>query len=446
MKRKVFITALLSLLIVSLVGCGHVEQTTVLNADGSGTIEIVEAFLELDEDVNGGTTTSIKSTTLDSLELVESEEFELEKEDGLYKGTKSIYEFDSILDIEGITMENKEGTVYLEVANLENYDSDNITLDMNQLEGMHLVYTITVPGEVINTNASNTSNKTVAWDLTEINSGDALFVEYRKINDEIIEDEIIEEDEMTEEEIISEEIGLREALALQELGVLRGTDKGLELEKTLTRAEGTAMIKRIKDIIEEAKEVEDIEEELAEDFKEDDVPEINEEDLIEETTKDEAEKEEGNIEDELTKEITIEDDEITETDDVEIEEIMDVEEFAEEYIQPIEEVINIEPVWDDVPAWAVEEVFELGRSGIVKGISETKFGPNNEMKATEFTTMLLRILGFNDSDGDLAWNQSLEKAVEIELLTMEEKAIIEEEPFTRSQMAIIANNAIMLVK
>lgn len=153
---------------------------------------------------------------------------------------------------------------------------------------------------------------------------------------------------------------------IQDLKILKGTDKGLELEKGLTRVEGAAIYLRL---------------------------------------------------------------------------------FGEEINQGNWQRDNkvYKSKFTDIPNWAKSDIDYLSDSGIVNGISEEEFGSNNPMAAHEFTTLVLRGLGYKDSEGEFVWNKSLEKAVEIGLLSREEKEEIEKDKlFTRDEVATIIYNALFL--
>jgi len=77
----------------------------------------------------------------------------------------------------------------------------------------------------------------------------------------------------------------------------------------------------------------------------------------------------------------------------------------------------------DVPDWGdpyVALAFELG---ITVGVSSTEFGSELHATCQQFTTFLMRALGYNDSDGDFDYDTVLEKALEIELYS---EALLEE--------------------
>lgn len=99
--------------------------------------------------------------------------------------------------------------------------------------------------------------------------------------------------------------------------------------------------------------------------------------------------------------------------------------------------------FDDVPNWVKDVVNYLKNNNVVNGVSESKFGSNSEMTADQFTALVLRGLGYDDKKGDFLWNKSLEKAVEIGLVSGNEKMLIEKDnQFTREEMSIIAYNTL----
>ncbi len=100
----------------------------------------------------------------------------------------------------------------------------------------------------------------------------------------------------------------------------------------------------------------------------------------------------------------------------------------------------------DVPEWANLHIGHLKYIGAIKGITEDEFGPNLPISAQQFVTMILRILGYNDTKGDFVWDQSLDKAVEIGLIDAPYKRKIEQdEVFTRGHMALIVYNTLFQV-
>lgn len=89
----------------------------------------------------------------------------------------------------------------------------------------------------------------------------------------------------------------------------------------------------------------------------------------------------------------------------------------------------------DVPKWADNYVGYLYTNGLTKGTSPTTFGTNDLMSASQYITFILRAIGYDDSKGDFAWNTSTDKAVEIGLITIDEKtALNKQSTFLRDDM------------
>lgn len=70
----------------------------------------------------------------------------------------------------------------------------------------------------------------------------------------------------------------------------------------------------------------------------------------------------------------------------------------------------------DVPDWAKGYVNYAYAENISKGVSDTRFGVNDKMTAYQYNTLLLRVLGYNDSWGDFRWDDSVDKAEELSIL------------------------------
>ncbi len=70
----------------------------------------------------------------------------------------------------------------------------------------------------------------------------------------------------------------------------------------------------------------------------------------------------------------------------------------------------------DLPVWAVGYVSYAYKNGITWGVSDTLFGADRQMTATQFLTLALRALGYNDSAGDFSWDSAEEKAVAVGLV------------------------------
>lgn len=64
----------------------------------------------------------------------------------------------------------------------------------------------------------------------------------------------------------------------------------------------------------------------------------------------------------------------------------------------------------DVPEWASAYVGYLYHEKLSNGVDETTFGASNNIQAKSYVTFILRALGYNDSEGDFSWGESLEFA------------------------------------
>ena len=73
----------------------------------------------------------------------------------------------------------------------------------------------------------------------------------------------------------------------------------------------------------------------------------------------------------------------------------------------------------DVPAWAKGYANYAYAENISKGISGTLFGTNNKMTAQQYNTLLLRTIGYNDSQGDFLWSAAVEKAYDLDILPVD---------------------------
>jgi len=77
-------------------------------------------------------------------------------------------------------------------------------------------------------------------------------------------------------------------------------------------------------------------------------------------------------------------------------------------------------VFPDVTGWAVPYANFAYNAGISLGTGNGQFTPARLTTFQEFTIMLLRALGYNDSQGDFDWQKAVEFAVDIGLFTQGE--------------------------
>ena len=92
----------------------------------------------------------------------------------------------------------------------------------------------------------------------------------------------------------------------------------------------------------------------------------------------------------------------------------------------------------DVPKWADPYVGYAWAHGLTKGVSATSFGSAQDMTVSEYTTLLLRVLGYSDSLGDFTWDAALEKAVEIQMFTVGQANDLRRDQATRGRMVYIS--------
>lgn len=74
----------------------------------------------------------------------------------------------------------------------------------------------------------------------------------------------------------------------------------------------------------------------------------------------------------------------------------------------------------DVPTWANPYVSYLYDNGLTYGISEKLFGTSKEITGNEYTTMILRALGYEDNSGLYKWNTSMNYSLEVGLIAQDE--------------------------
>ncbi len=95
----------------------------------------------------------------------------------------------------------------------------------------------------------------------------------------------------------------------------------------------------------------------------------------------------------------------------------------------------------DVPAWANDYVGWLYENYLVNGISDTYFGAQDIATVKQFSTMLLRVLGFSDAKGDFNYDSSVEFSQNYGLLDTETATHYE---LSRKDMVLMCYNALRL--
>ena len=94
----------------------------------------------------------------------------------------------------------------------------------------------------------------------------------------------------------------------------------------------------------------------------------------------------------------------------------------------------------DVPEWASSIVGYMYEKGYTKGISDNKFGSEQLTNARDYTTFMLRTLGY-DSD-DFNWEKSIDFAVEKEMIALEEAQSLQGQTFKRNEMVFVSYNTL----
>lgn len=98
--------------------------------------------------------------------------------------------------------------------------------------------------------------------------------------------------------------------------------------------------------------------------------------------------------------------------------------------------------FDDVPGWGDPYVGYAREHGLTNGTSENTFGSTAYITLEEYVTFVLRALGYDDKAGDFAWNTSVDKAVEIGMLTRGEADKLLGEATTRGNMVDVSYAAL----
>ncbi len=419
-KRKITLVAIMVSLVMVMTGCIQMELGIEINKDGTGKLEVLVAQNTdlIDEEMEGET-----EVETDSLTIFEDEDFEgiegvttstepVEYVDKGYnfKGEKAVVEIQDMSSFlkemnekedsedEMILVELPNGNQRFEIklsTEEETLESEESTENEDQMmaileaTGAKIQYAVTTDYKVVDHNANIVEGNKYIFDLLkfskELEEGDQeeviFFVEFETENStgeptEEPEEEPEQDDEETTGSREEVETRLKAAIqldrnhqdfygeALKELGILKGTDKGLELDKGLTRAEGAVMYSRLLGLEEE------------------------------------------------------------------------IQRFAEE---------NPDYTTDftDVPDWVKPTINFLHSQGYVNGISTSEYGSGNLMKETEYSTLVLRALGYKDGE-DFTWDKANESSKELGLY--EDDVVGPDEvlggEFNRRKMSYISYNAL----
>jgi hypothetical protein len=93
----------------------------------------------------------------------------------------------------------------------------------------------------------------------------------------------------------------------------------------------------------------------------------------------------------------------------------------------------------DVPEWASPIVGYMYEKGLTKGIGNNLFGASQATIAKDFSTFMLRTLGYG---GDFNYNDALPFAAEKGILTSVELNYLQSENFKRNEMVLLSYNTL----
>lgn len=390
MKKLSFILMLIILTVVA-TGCLHYKVNLELNKDNTGILMISSATdRELMDEMQNDGELDEEIPLIDSLpEGFNAKRTDLNYKDGdqNFKGEKIEVSFDNTTEfVKELSQINKDNLRFIDLGN----GNRRIEFGAGPVGGQDPFYfydmmadlggkvkvTIKTDYNVVNHNANSVSNNVYTWDVLAelLNSTDprmkTFFLEYAEDDKEILPPSTGKTRGQ-----IEETLGLKlndkdfHGKALEKLGILRGTEKGLELERELTRVEGAAMYARLLGIESE------------------------------------------------------------------------IDIFVK--YNP-----NYESGFTDVPDWAKPTIDYLHANNLVNGISKSKYGSNEIMGLNEYTTLILRALGYSDSFGDFQWNTAGKQAEEFGLYAedgLKPSQILENQKFTRGNMAYVSYNALFFI-
>lgn len=97
---------------------------------------------------------------------------------------------------------------------------------------------------------------------------------------------------------------------------------------------------------------------------------------------------------------------------------------------------NYEHPFTDVPEWADNIVGYMYEKGYTKGLGNNLFGSSQTTIARDYTTFMLRSLGYGD--GDFSYLDAMNFAVSKGIITEEETGILNSEKFRRNEMAMLS--------
>lgn len=98
--------------------------------------------------------------------------------------------------------------------------------------------------------------------------------------------------------------------------------------------------------------------------------------------------------------------------------------------------------FSDVPQWGNKWVAYAYSQGLTAGVDSNTFGSAETLQAKSYMTFLLKALGYDPDAGDFTWDTAIDKAVDIGMINLEEKAELERETFLRDHLAYLSEKAL----
>ncbi|RXZ78453.1 hypothetical protein EBB07_26845 [Paenibacillaceae bacterium] len=96
----------------------------------------------------------------------------------------------------------------------------------------------------------------------------------------------------------------------------------------------------------------------------------------------------------------------------------------------------------DVPKWGAGYVNYAYEHQISQGIDKQRFGAADAMSATQYMTLVLRALGYQDSKGDFTYQEALDKAAAIGLIDDSLRKLLHKKTFLRGHAVQISYQAL----
>ena len=83
----------------------------------------------------------------------------------------------------------------------------------------------------------------------------------------------------------------------------------------------------------------------------------------------------------------------------------------------------------DIPAWAHKHAAYAWSAGLVQGTADGIYGFDKPITQRDYATMMLRVLGYSDAEGEFIWEQSVDFASRLGITAADEDGV-----FTRADM------------